>query len=200
MAAVSIFTDLTCVILSSSDVHVRPVVGVLVSGLKREVQVAAGWLLRAGVFILSTRNYFAVGRSQTLLEGLGQVTVGVLFPINSLQIFFLDQNVNAFLGIICLKRRGSEREEKQIYYQERQTVSWLLPYLAAQWGGSKVTSDTSHSPPHAVLLPGCQRFAALQGAPQSQRPQLGRVWQKPLGTHCLSTLSGSRGRHLQANN
>ena len=44
--------------------------------------------------------------------GLGQVTVGVLFTIHSLQIFFLDQNVNAFLGAIFRRGRGSERERK----------------------------------------------------------------------------------------
>lgn len=41
----------------------------------------------------------AVAQSDPL-QGLSQVTVGVLFTINSLQIFFLDQNVNAFLGVI----------------------------------------------------------------------------------------------------
>lgn len=54
------------------------------------------------------RELFAAGRSQTLLEGLSQVTVGVLFTIDSLQVFFLDQNVNAFLGIILRKTEGME--------------------------------------------------------------------------------------------
>lgn len=111
--------------------------------------------------------------SQTLLEGLSQVTVGVLFPINSLQIFFLDQNVNAFLGIIFLKRKGSEREEKQIYYQERQTVGWILPYLAAQWGGSKVTSYTSYTPRRAVFLPRLPMFCRPAGSPSEPAPTAG---------------------------
>lgn len=50
-------------------------------------------------------------RGQTPPGGLGQVTVGVLFTIHSLQIFLLDQNVNAFLGAIFRRGRGSEREK-----------------------------------------------------------------------------------------
>lgn len=78
--------------------YMRPEVGVSVSGLKREVQV-----VQAGCSELEFSSFlqelFCCGsHSQTLLEGLSQVTVGVLFPVNSLQIFFLDQNVNAFLN------------------------------------------------------------------------------------------------------
>lgn len=49
---------------------------------------------------------------QTLLEGLSQVTVGVLFTIDSLQIFFLNQNVNAFLGIMLGQEEAVNGEEK----------------------------------------------------------------------------------------
>lgn len=54
--------------------------------------------------------------AQTLLEGLSQVTIGVLFTINSLQIFFLDQNVNAFLRV-SFKKEVVKGEEKHIYCQ-----------------------------------------------------------------------------------
>lgn len=40
----------------------------------------------------------SVWTSQNVLEGLGQVTVGVLLPVHSLQILLLNQNVNAFLN------------------------------------------------------------------------------------------------------
>jgi hypothetical protein len=50
---------------------------------------------------------------QTPLEGLSQVTVGVLFTINSLQILFLNQNVNAFLGIILEKAVKREHKHKK---------------------------------------------------------------------------------------
>lgn len=79
--------------------------------------------------------------SQTLLEGLSQVTVGVLFTINSLQIFFLDQNVNAFLSIIFKKGRGSGRGGKtHLLPEQRQaTLTTIPPPSGSQWGANPPT-------------------------------------------------------------
>lgn len=52
-------------------------------------------------------------RAQT--PGLGQVAVGVLLPIHSLQILLLDKNVNAFLRVVFRGGRGREEKEKHIY-------------------------------------------------------------------------------------
>lgn len=60
-------------------------------------------------------------RAQT--PGLGQVAVGVLLPIHSLQILLLDKNVNAFLRVVFRGGRGREEKEKHIYRREREGFS-----------------------------------------------------------------------------
>lgn len=134
MASVSVFTDVKCGDPEQfSSPRARD--GSLGLGPSRR----SAWRRRRRRRLVSSPSFprdEGLRRGQTPPGGLGQVTVGVLFTIHSLQIFLLDQNVNAFLGAIFRRGRGSERERKTCSGSERRRTS-LHP-----WG-------TAVSPPGA---------------------------------------------------
>lgn len=128
MASVSIFTDVKCIILSSSDVHLRPADESLGLSFKKGGPNGGRPAAVSSRFHPFHQELFICCRShsQTLLEGLSQVTVGVLFTINSLQILFLDQNVNAFLGISFRKGGGCERGRNTNLFSERRQTTLTM--------------------------------------------------------------------------
>lgn len=97
MALVSIFTDVKCISPEQFCCSRRLAAGS--PGLSLKKGGPNGGRLAAMKFgsFHSLHGTICLWVTQTLLEGLSQVTVGVLLTINSLQVFFLDENVNAFL-------------------------------------------------------------------------------------------------------
>lgn len=72
-------------------------------------------------------------RAQT--PGLGQVAVGVLLPVHSLQILLLDQNVNAFLGVVF--RGGRPRRERKAHLPtEERGILPPFPGVPSSEGGA----------------------------------------------------------------
>lgn len=92
--------------------------------LKREVQMAAGWLLWSSVaFILSITYLLAECHTvrSLLIKMLSQVTVGVLLTIYTFQVLLLNEDVNAFL-----------------WEEQNRGKLWDMGIKAPLWGCSKL--------------------------------------------------------------